>query len=51
MLETRDLYRDYITAIESKKIAVANKLTQYQGSQEYLKKHIKHRNYANNGLI
>ena len=37
MLETRDLYKDYITAIESKKIAVANKLTQYQGSQEYLK--------------
>jgi hypothetical protein len=37
MLETKDLYKDYIIAIESKKLAVTIKLGQYQGSQEYFK--------------
>ena len=37
MLETRDLYNDYITAVESKIATVAIKIGQYKGSQEYLR--------------
>lgn len=37
MLETRDLYKDYINSIQSKINAVTVKIEQYYGSQEYLK--------------
>lgn len=37
MLETRDLYKDYIASIESKIAAVTVKIDQYNGSMNYLK--------------
>jgi hypothetical protein len=37
MLETKDLYKDYITNLEIKIATVSNKITQYYGSKEYLK--------------
>jgi len=37
MLETRDLYRDYIEAVQIKINAVTVKIGQYYGSQEYIK--------------
>jgi hypothetical protein len=37
MLETRDLYKDYIEALQIKINAVNLKINQYYGSQEYIK--------------
>ena len=37
MLETKNLYKDYISSIEAKRNAVSIKIGQYYGSQEYLK--------------
>lgn len=37
MLETRDLYNDYISSIKAKIDAVSIKIGQYHGSQEYLR--------------
>ena len=37
MLETRNLYKDYINSVQNKIAAVTVKIEQYSGSQEYLK--------------
>lgn len=37
MLETKDLYKDYIASIEAKINTVSIKITQYYGSQSYIK--------------
>lgn len=37
MLETKDLYKDYIESVKAKINAVSIKLDQYKGSQDYLK--------------
>lgn len=37
MLETRDLYRDYIATVEAKISLVTAKIGQYYGSQDYLR--------------
>jgi hypothetical protein len=41
MLETRDLYRDYITSVEAKINTVSIKITQYHGSKTYLETQIR----------
>ena len=37
MLETRDLYKDYVAAINTRLCLISIKITQYQASQEYIK--------------